>query len=89
MGNLLSVHCKHKLSSLFRVRVSESIVTPANSEMIVPGYICRGDNEVLPSLAIVDSTEGVGYKGLLLARSFVAPSSQMIPKCMLNLDEKG
>ena len=55
--------------------------------MIVPGYICRGDNEVLPRLASVESTEGVGDKGLLLARSVVAPSLQMIPLRMLNLDE--
>ena len=36
----------------------------------------------------MESTEGVGDKGLLLARSVVAPSSQMIPLRMLNLDEK-
>ena len=36
----------------------------------------------------MESIEGVGDKGLLLARSVVTPSSQMIPLCMLNLDEK-
>ena len=39
-------------------------------------------------LAIVESTEGVGGKGLLLARSVFAPSSQIIPLRILNLDEK-
>ena len=87
-GKPVECSLQNKLSSLFRVRVSESVVTPTNSEMIVPGYICRGDNEVLPRLAIVESTEGVGDKGLLLARSVVAPSSQIIPLCVLNLDGK-
>ena len=87
-GKPVECSLQNKLSSLFRVRVSESVVIPANSEMIVPGYICRGDDEVLPRLAIVESTEGVGDKGLLLARSVVAPNSQMIPLRMLNLDEK-
>ena len=36
----------------------------------------------------MESIEGVGDKGLLLARSVVTPSSQMIPLRMLNLDEK-
>ena len=56
---------QNKLSSLFRLRVSESVVILTNSEMIIPGYICRGDNEVLPRLAILKSTEGVGDRGLL------------------------
>ena len=87
MGNLLSVYCKTNCLHCLEFRVSESVVIPANSKMTVPGYICRRDNEVLPRLAIVESTEGVGDKGLLLARSVAAPSSQMIPLRMLNLDE--
>ena len=43
-GKPVECSLQNKLSSLFRVRVSESVVIPANSEMIVPGYICRGDN---------------------------------------------
>ena len=87
-GKPVECSLQNKLSSLFRVRVFESVVIPTNTEMIVPGYICRGDNEVLPRLAIGESTEGVGDKGSLLARSVVAPSSQIIPLRMLNLDEK-
>ena len=65
---------QNKLSSLFRVRVSGSVI-PANSEVILPGYICIEDNEIQPRLAIVESTEGISSKGLLLARAVVAPSS--------------
>ena len=86
-GKPVECSLQNKLSSLFKVRVSESVVIPANSEVIVPGYIGREDNEVLPRLAIVESTEGTGSKGLLLVRSVVAPSSQVIPLCILNLDE--
>lgn len=76
----------NEISTCCRITVSENIVIPPGTEMIVPG---RPTGQINKCAAILEPTNTfVEKQGLMIARSLVDPSKGIVPLRILNLQDE-
>ncbi|XP_061184899.1 uncharacterized protein LOC133192908 [Saccostrea echinata] len=76
----------NEVSTCCRITVTENVVVPPGTEMIVPG---RSTGHVNKCAAILEPTNTfVEKQGLMIARSLVHPSQGIVPLRILNLQDE-
>ena len=56
-GKTVDCCLESKLLSLFRIKLTETVTVPSNSEMIVSGYFSNTDKDILPKCALLEGSE--------------------------------
>ena len=71
-GKTVDCCLESKLLSLFRIKLTETITIPSNSEMIVGGYFNNPEKDILPKCALLEGSDKLlENKQVLVARSLV------------------
>ena len=83
-GKVIECCLESKLPYLFRIRLSEDITVPANSEMILPGYITADPDIDIPENLLIEPSEKVTREGILLARTLVKTDISVVPVRVMN-----
>ena len=84
-GKTVDCCLESKLLSLFRIKLTENITIPSNSEMIVGGYFNNPDKDILPNCALLEGSDKLlENKQVLVARSLVNLRTDIIPVRVLN-----
>ena len=84
MGQSVECVLESRLESLFRLKLSENVKIPGNSEMVIPGYLSTSGGKCLPDYLLVESSKECVGRGLVLAKALVNPSQGMIPLRVMN-----
>ena len=74
-----------KINSLFRLKLAEDISVPANSEMIIPGYVPQVEQISLPKNVMIETSDSCLSKGIVMA--LVDPSHGFVPVRVMNPSE--
>ena len=84
-GKTVTCCLESKLLSLFRIRLTETVTIPSNSEMIVSGYFNNPDKDTLPNCVLLEGSDKLlENKQVLVARSLVNLRDDTIPVRVLN-----
>ena len=86
-GDSMSCVLESKIDSLFRLRLVEDIEVPANSEIILPGYVPQRKGCALPESLFVESTEKCFSKGVVLARILVNTKCDFVSARAMNVSD--
>ena len=71
-GKTVDCCLESKLLSLFRIKLTETITIPSNSEMIVGGYFNNPDKDILPKCPLLEGSDKLlENKQVMVARSLV------------------
>ena len=73
-----------KVECLFWLRLPENVQIPTNSKMIIPGYVTKEEEVPWPEYLMVDSSERVLPKGLVLAKALIKPDNFIVPVRVMN-----
>ena len=86
-GDSVSCVLESKIDSLFRLRLVEDVEVPANSEIILPGYVPQRKGCVLPESLLIESTEKCFSKDVVLARTLVNTKGDFVPVRAMNVSD--
>ena len=87
MGKSVDCILESRLDSLFRLRLSEDIKIPGNSEMVIPGYIAKVESRYVPDCLLIEPSKECVNKGLVVAKALVNPNQNIIPVRVINPSE--
>ena len=75
---------KRKSKTCVRINLSHDVSVPAHSELIVDSLISGSPKG---EVGLIEGTNSIRNKGLLLARSLVDPRQDVIRLCLLNMNQ--
>ena len=76
------MYLESRVECLFRLRFSENVPFPPNSEMIIPAYVAKEEEVPWPEYLMTYSSLRVLHKGLVLA--LIKPNNIIVPVRIMN-----
>ena len=78
------MYLESRVECLFRLRFSENVQFPPNSEMIILAYVAKEEEVPWPEYLMTYSSPRVLHKGLLLAKALIKPNNIIVPVRIMN-----